>query len=69
MSYKLTYNNTKLTYPGWNGYIGWGTGPQPFIPVTDIVPLAAFASGSNFLYNKNFSLANGSTVTILANIG
>lgn len=58
MSY-LTYNNTKLTYPGWNGYIGWGS--QPFTPVTDIVPLAAFASGAGYLYNKNFSLSNSYT--------
>lgn len=33
----------------------------PFVPVTDIVPLAAFNSGTNYLYCKNFTLTGGYT--------
>lgn len=37
----------------------------PFVPVTDIVPLAAFNSGANYLYCKNFTL-NGASTTVTA---
>lgn len=56
---KIVQYNNKLVYFSASPY-------YPFTPTTDIVPLAAFNSGVDYLYCKNFSLTSNAYLTTTA---
>lgn len=57
----IIYGSNNHVYGQAGTYFGIAI--TPFTPTTDIVPLAAFNSGTNYLYCKNFSLSNVSNTT------